>query len=73
MNYDPPTKTDGADSELQEFLMIEKQKAQVNAQVCVFFVKHQICCKSYSDIYDFRFMNSMKYVGINVWISQEAN
>lgn len=34
-DYDLP-KT-GADAELQEFLMIEKQKAQVNAQVYKFF------------------------------------
>ena len=30
--YDPPLKT-GGDSELQEFLMVEKEKAQVTAQV----------------------------------------
>lgn len=32
----------GADSELQDFLMAEKQKAQVNAQVCVPSVSHRL-------------------------------
>lgn len=33
-DYEPPAKNAG-DAELQEFLLIEKQKAQVNAQVGV--------------------------------------
>lgn len=32
------TKGLGADNELQEFLMVEKQKAQVNAQVSIIHV-----------------------------------
>lgn len=32
-DYDGPKDTSQGDPELQEFLMIEKQKAQVNAQV----------------------------------------
>lgn len=32
-DYEPLTKSQQADAELQEFLMIEKQKAQVQAQV----------------------------------------
>ena len=33
MDYDGPKDPTAMDSELQEFLMLEKQKAQVNAQV----------------------------------------
>lgn len=32
-DYSNSTPSSGGDSELQEFLMVEKQKAQVNAQV----------------------------------------
>ncbi|KAK2576064.1 hypothetical protein KPH14_007402 [Odynerus spinipes] len=31
--FDDDTKSKGADAELQEFLMVEKQKAQFNAQI----------------------------------------
>lgn len=33
--YDSLSKSQQADAELQEFLMIEKQKAQVQAQVLI--------------------------------------
>lgn len=54
------------DSELQEFLMLEKQKAQVNAQV--------IFIKNYNKTFKittffflfFRFTNLMKSAGTNV-------
>lgn len=32
-DYDTNSSLTGSDKEIQEFLMIEKQKAQVNAQV----------------------------------------
>lgn len=32
----PPSGTSAGDAELQEFLLVEKQKAQVNAQVSIF-------------------------------------
>ncbi len=35
-DYEPMSKSQQADAELQEFLMIEKQKAQVQAQVNFF-------------------------------------
>lgn len=34
-DYEPMSKSQQADAELQEFLMIEKQKAQVQAQVTI--------------------------------------
>jgi len=39
-DYEPLTKSQQGDAELQEFLMIEKQKAQVQAQIHEF---NEIC------------------------------
>lgn len=44
----------GADAELQDFLMLEKQKAQVNAQVSLTKTNDYItsirCCKSFNPL-----------------------
>lgn len=60
------------DSELENFLMIEKQKAQVNAQVRkqVFFLRPKF--NNFFCLFS-RFMNSMKFVGTNVLRNQDKN
>lgn len=78
----------GGDSELQDFLMAEKQKAQVQAQVSVhtepnFNVFMSMAFKNKSKIqfnlsqfllfFLFRFMNSPKFVGIDVWTHRAVN
>lgn len=57
------------DPELQEFLMIEKQKAQVNAQVNNLFYPREFYL--FSCFY--RFTNLMMCAGINALISQAQN
>lgn len=73
-DYEPMSKSQQADAELQEFLMIEKQKAQVQAQV---YTKLSITSKRSMKIYIYIFvcrsMSSMKYVGTLVSTSQEVN
>jgi hypothetical protein len=59
------------DPELQEFLLIEKQKAQVNAQVR--FLNFNNFRKSSNNLISFRFTSLMKSAGKSVSISQEVN
>lgn len=54
--------------ELQEFLMLEKQKAQFNAQVYFIFIRSRFCT-IFQMSTDFRFTSSTTSVGTNVWIS----
>lgn len=60
----------GGDHELQEFLMVEKQKAQFNAQVS--FTTRLIF---FALIYLFhcRFTNLTTFVGKSVWTNPEVN
>lgn len=59
------------DPELQEFLLIEKQKAQVNAQVKFTFFTINNFIKIKFNL--FRFTNLMMCAGINALISQDQN
>lgn len=58
------------DPELQEFLMLEKQKAQVNAQV-----KSRISRdgQKLQKLFSSRFTNSTKYAGTNASINQDQS
>lgn len=58
------------DPELQEFLMLEKQKAQVNAQVIIDAISKNCQAIATFFLFIFRFTNLTKSAGTNVWISQ---
>lgn len=64
-DFDSLNKNEG-DAELQEFLMVEKQKAQVNAQVSFEVTPvNWIISFSSSDVFC-RFTSSMRFAGTSV-------
>lgn len=66
------SKPPGGDKELQEFLIVEKQKAQFNAQVRLYVIR-RLNINLYILIFFSRYMNLMTFAGINVWIRPAAN
>lgn len=60
----------GGDKELQEFLLVEKQKAQFNAQVKVNWSTKLTCFYTF---FFLRYTSSVIFVGTSVWISLQVN
>lgn len=71
--------TKGVDSELQDFLLAEKQKAQFHAQVWWGHFGHKLSIfLALSSIIIFfscfyRYMNLMIFAGTSAWINREQN
>lgn len=59
----------GGDKELQDFLMVEKQKAQFNAQV----ISTSFSLMQLLSFFIFRYMNLATFVGTNAWTSHQVN
>lgn len=67
-DFDSNSPLVGSDKEIQEFLMLEKQKAQVNAQVKFIHLYFRFQLMDHGSF--FRYMNSMRSAGTNASVSR---
>lgn len=71
-SFDSFSNLDSKDKDLQEFLMVEKQKAQFNAQVNLSGTCRMLS-KTHNFFEIFRYTNLVISVGTDVWISLQVN